>query len=371
MRSSSSIWIFCVLLFSSLPADGAERWKSEWERTVKAAKEEGQVTVYSSGGEDLAIRAGVFQKRFPEIKVVTLGGDPVSRILAERRAGKYIADVVIGGASTPWDLYLAKALDPLKDAMILPEVLSESGWWQGKHRWTDAEKRYTFSFLGNPQRGGIFYNTKMIRPDDFRSFWDFVNPKWKGKIAARDVREAGPGSSNVRVFYHTPKLGPEFIKRLFSEMEITLFRDRRQGVDWLASGKYPICFFCSSTDIGRAREQGLPVNELGEMKEGVGITSSGGNLGLSNRAPHPNAAKLFVNWLLSREGQIAVQQSYAQRGNPVNSRRIDIPKDGIPPEGRLREGVNYIEVEASERMSMEPALKVFNEALAEAEKRKR
>jgi ABC-type Fe3+ transport system substrate-binding protein len=113
------------------------------------------------------------------------------------------------------------------------------------------------------------------------------------------------------------------------------------------------------------------VNEFGEMKEGMGIASSGGNLGLANQAPHRNAAKVFVNWLLSREGQITVQTSYAKAGNPVNSLRIDIPKEGIPPADRLREEVNYIEVETPERMSTELALKVFNEALAEAERRKR
>ena len=371
MRSLRTVWIFGFLLFSSPPADGAERWEAEWERTVKAAREEGQVTVYVfAGGPELPIRAEVFQKRFPEIKVVTVSGDPAPRILAERRAGKYIADVAIGGPTTPWTLYLAKALDPLKDAMILPEVLDESKWWQGKHRWTDAEKRYAFPFLGNPQRGEFFYNTQLIHPKDFQSFWNFVNPKWKGKIEARDIRSPGPGSVVMRFFLHTPGLGPEFIKRLFGEMEITLFRDRRQAVDWLASGKYPICLLCNSTDVGKAKEQGLPVNEFGEMKEGVGIASSGGNVGLANRAPHPNAAKVFVNWLLSREGQITVQTSYAKVGNPVNSLRIDIPKDGIPPADRLREGVNYIEVETPERMSMELALKVFNEALAEAERRK-
>jgi iron(III) transport system substrate-binding protein len=372
MRNSSSVWIFFILLLSNFPVSGAERWEAEWEKTVKAARGEGQVIVYAfAGGPELPIEAGVFQKRYLEIKVVTVSGDPVPRILAERRAGKYIADVVIGGATTPWVLYQAAALDPLKDAMILPEVLDESKWWQGKHGWIDAERRYAFPFLANAQRGGIFYNTQLIRPNDFRSFWDFVNPKWKGKIQARDIRTAGPGTVNAKIFLYTPGLGPEFVKRLFGEMEITLFRDRRQAVDWLAGGKYAICFFCSSTDVGRGKAQGLPVDEFGEMKEGVGITSSGGSLGLANRAPHPNAAKVFVNWLLSREGQITVQTSYAKAGNPVNSRRIDIPKDGIPPAGRLREGVNYIEAETPERISMEPLIKIVNEALAEAERRKR
>lgn len=379
MRKPCSLWILTVwsstlfaMLFSASAVDGAESWQADWEKTLKAAKEEGQVTIYAfAGGPELPIEAGVFQKRYPEIRVVTVSGDPVPRILAERRAGKYVADVVIGGSSTPWDLYLAKALDPIKDAMILPEVMDESKWWQGRHRYTDAERRYAFMFLGNPQKGGISYNTNLINPREFQSFWDFVNPKLKGKIEARDIRAAGPGSPNVKIFLHTPRLGAEFIKRLFGEMEITFFRDRRQAVDWLATGKFSICFFCSSTDIGRGKRQGLPVNEFGEMREGVGLTSSGGNVGLANRAPHPNAAKLFMNWFLSREGQLTVQAAYAKAGNAVNSLRVDIPKDMIPPEDRLKEGVNYIEAETPERMSMEPVLRLFNEALAEAERRKR
>jgi iron(III) transport system substrate-binding protein len=105
------------------------------------------------------------------------------------------------------------------------------------------------------------------------------------------------------------------------------------------------------------------------MGEGVGISSSSGNIGLVSRAPHPNAAKVFINWLLSREGQITVQAEYVKAlVGTSNSRRIDIPKDILPPRERLVEGVNYIEVETAERMQAEPILKVVNEALAAAGK---
>jgi iron(III) transport system substrate-binding protein len=311
----------------------------------------------------------VFQKRFPEIKVVTVSGDPVPRILAERRAGKYLADVAIGGATTPYELYSAKALDSLKDAMILPEVADESKWWQGKHRFLDPEGEHAFMFIGHPQSGGIYYNTRLVDPKEFRSFWDFLNPKWKGKIHSRDIRSPGTGTANMKVFYYNPRLGTEFIRRLYTEMDITLFRDRRQGVDWLVTGKFPICFFCTRSDIGLAKRQGLPVEEFGAMKEGLGLTSSSGNMGLVNRAPHPNAAKVFVNWFLSRDGQLTLQREYAKAMvTAANSLRVDIPKDMIPPDQRLVGGIDYIEVETPERMSMEPILKIFNEALAKAGK---
>lgn len=361
---------FAFLQAAAVPVAERSNWPAEWDKTLKVAKEEGRVTIYHFGGAtSLPIEAGVFQKRFPEIKVLTVSGDPVPRILAERRAGKYIADIAIGGSTTPWQLYRAKALDPIKDTFLWAELLDESKWWGGKHHYTDPEQRYAFSFIGNPQMGSIFYNTKLIDPKEIQSFWDFLNPRWKGKMLVRDIRSPGTGTTVIKMFYYNPKIGAEFIRRLFTEMEITLFRDRRQSVDWLATGKYPICFFCQNSDVGRAKAQGLPVDEFGAMKEGVGISSSSGNIGFVNRAPHPNAAKVYINWLLSREGQITVQTEYVKAMvGTSNSRRIDIPKEMLPPRERLVDGVNYIEVETPERMQSEPILKVVNEALSEAAK---
>ncbi len=377
IKTTSLIFILSCLGLAqerlSVSAQEKPSWQIKWRKTVEAAKKEGQVTIYAFGGATmLPIEAGVFQKRYPEIKVVTVSGSPVRRLLTERRAGKFLGDVVVGGSSTPWRLYRAKALDSIKAAMILPEVRDESKWWQGKHRYTDPEREYGFVVIGNPQTGGIYYNTNLINPNEFGSFWDFLDPKWKGKIAARDVRSPGTGTSNMRVFYYNPKLGPPFIRRLFSEMDITLFRNRRQAVDWLANGKYPICFFCSRSTIGRAQLQGLPVGAFGEMKEGVGLTSSSGNIGLMNKAPHPNAAKVYINWFLSREGQLTLQREYSKAlVSSSNSLRIDIPKDMIPPAQRLRDDVTYIEADTPERMFMKPILKVFVEALAEAKSRKK
>jgi iron(III) transport system substrate-binding protein len=349
---------------------GVPAWEAEWKRTVEAAKKEGQVTIYPGAGQSLLpIEAGVFQKKFPEIKVVTaVTGDNV-RILSERRAGKYLADIVVGGAQALLEIYQAKALDPTRDAMILPEVRDQSKWWQGKHRYVDPEARHVFMFIGVPDRGSIYYNTRLVHAAEIGSFFDFLNPKWKGKIELRDIRLPGSGQSVIRAFYYNPRLGPEFIRRLVSEMDVTLYRDRRQAVDWLATGKFPICFFCTRSDIARAQDQGLPIAAFGELKEGMSVASSSGTLGLVNRPAHPNAAKVYLNWFLSREGQLTLQNEYAKaKVSASNSLRIDIPKGMVPPDERLQEGMEYVEVETSERISMGPVLKVFNEALARAGK---
>jgi iron(III) transport system substrate-binding protein len=372
-----SFAVFSLFVLAGIAAEAGQApqaWQAEWERTAEAAKKEGQVRLYISPQSSISLQAGVFQKRFPEIKIVTVVGSGsaiLPRVFAERRAGRYLADVTMAGATTLSELHLARALDPIRDAMILPEVVDESRWWGGKHRYTDPERRYGFTFIGHPQSGGFYYNTRLVNPAEFKSFWDFLNPKWKGKIGARDIRAPGPGTgtANLRVFYYNPKLGPEYIRRLFSETDLTLFRDRRQGVDWLVTGKFPLCFFCTRSDVGTAKRQGLPVEEFGAMKEGMGLTSSSGNIGILNRAPHPNAAKVFVNWFLSREGQLALQREYVKHQvTASNSLRIDIPKDMLPQDERLEEGVEYIEVETPERMSMEPILKVYNEGLKAAGK---
>ena len=364
-----SVFSFVITTAKAMPS-----WQVEWKKTVEAAKKEGQVYIVAGPAAGLSIiQPGVFQKRFPEIKVVsTVGRSQVPRIMAERRAGKYIPDVIIGGGTTVYNLYKAKALDSIRDAMILPEIRDESLWWRGKHHYMDPERKYALAFIGIPDKGNIYYNTDLVNPKEIQSYWDFVNPKWRGKITARDIRTSGVGTTSMRIFYYNPRLGPEFIRKLFGEMDITLFRDGRQGVNWLATGKIPICFFCTSSAVARAKGQGLPIGEFGFMKEGAGFTSSVGNINLANRAPHPNAAKVFINWLLSREGQVSLQQEAVKHKlRSSNSLRIDIPKDIIPPRHRLVEGVEYTDVDTPERISNEPIRKVVNKALAEAKERRR
>jgi len=97
-----------------------------------------------------------------------------------------------------------------------------------------------------------------------------------------------------------------------------------------------------------------------------------GTITLMDRAPHPNAAKVFVNWFLSREGQISLQRSLARaEDNAPDSLRVDIPKDDIHPSSRRKEGVKDMEMFTPERMKMGPPLQVFEKALAEAQRKKR
>jgi ABC-type Fe3+ transport system substrate-binding protein len=250
--------------------------------------------------------------------------------------------------------------------LLLPDVLDEQNWYGGKHQYMDHEG-YVFLFIANSQSGSaVQYNSKPVDPKEIKSYWDFLNPKWKARMEARDVRTPGPGNGVMRFFYHNSELGPKFIKRLFGEMDITLYRELRQGADWLATGKFAICFFC---EIRQATEQGLPVAAFGALKEGAGVSVGDGALTLLKESAHPNAAKVFVNWFLSREGQLAFQTAAAKFPNDaVDSRRVDIPKDNVPSDRRRVPGYNYIDIDTPERRDNGPPMKIFLEALEETKK---
>jgi len=356
-------------------AQSAEDWKKEWEKTVAAAEQEGQLTFYSLSEIGQAISNTSFQKKFPKIKislVTARGGEHVTRIMAERRAGKFLADVGNLGNTSPYRLYQSKVLDPIVSAFILPEVKDESKWWQGKQHFIDPEGKYILVYVGAP----LFlvgYNTKQINPSLFKSYWDLLDPKWKGKIVAFDPKAGGFAATRDRFFFHNPELGAPFLRRLFSEMALTLYARYPQGEDWLATGKYALCL-CRHQSISEAKSQGLPVDlmEPGQFKEGVGVETRAKTMVLMNQAPHPNAAKVFINWFLSREGQLDFQKTSAKYidAGAEGSLRIDIPKDDIPPRNRLNPGVKYVPQWNSEFFDMKPIAKVISEAQGEAANKK-
>lgn len=374
MRTRIVLFYFFLVTFAfmrSAFSQARPAWEVEWERIVQAANKEGQVNVYM-WGNTAVLDEGLFQAAHPRVRVTVVsgrGGQLLQRILAERRAGKFIADVYIDGLGNIYPAYLAKTLEPIKAVLLLPEVSDESRWWQGRHHYTDREASYLFRFQSTAMKGMIAYHNRLVNPKTFSSFWDFLRPQWKGKMEARDVREAGPGSAAMRFFYHNPDLGPNFISRLFGEMDVALFRDNRLAVDWLGSGKYAICFFCNEVDA--ARRQGLLVDTFKEvMREGAGLYQQAGTITLVNRSPHPSAAKLFINWFLSREGQYALQKASARaQGSAGDSLRVDIPKDYVLPEDRREEGVKYMDMDTPERMDIRPVIKIFSEALAKGEKK--
>ncbi len=376
-RNSARMVLAVTIFLSQAPSFAAEvkaDWQIEWEKTVKAGEQEGQLVLYTLSEVGEVFVNSSFQRKFPKIKISLVsarGGELVSRIMAERRAGKFLADVGNLGNTSPYRLYQAKVLEPITSAFLLPEVKDKSKWWQGKHHTIDPEGKHILVYVGAPLYL-VAYNTSLVKPHEFKSYWDLLNPKWKSKIAAFDLRSGGFAATRERFFYHHSELGPEFVKRLYSEMDITLYRQYPQGEDWLATGKFALCL-CRHQSISEAKRQGLPVDLVDPslFKEGVGVETRAKTLALMNKAPHPNAARVFINWFLSKEGQIDFQKvaaKYIDAGGE-GSLRTDISKDDIPARNRLLPGVRYIPQWNPEMFDMKQITKVIDEALAGTVKR--
>lgn len=352
--------VLALLLFAA-PAFAAEGWQTEWERTKAAAEKEGEVAYYTLGDDYNYVKE--FEKRFPKIKVKIVPGRGVellSRIMAERRAGKYLADVARLGNTSPYSLYQGKALQPMPSAFILPEVKDESKWWQGRHHYADPDQRYIFVSVGSVSNNIVAYNTQLVNPGDMNSYWDILD-QWKGKIVAMDPRGGGYGRSGARFVYYNPQLGPRYLQRLFAESGAALSRDYRQAIDWVASKKFSILLFGNGDDIWDAKAQGLPVNVLdtGAWKEGTSLEPGAFTFVWVEKSPHPNASKVFINWLLSRDGQMEIQKE-AQSNDSL---RIDIPKTDVKPNMRRRDGGKYIVTWTPEWMDTEPLTKLVSQAV--------
>jgi iron(III) transport system substrate-binding protein len=363
-----SILVELPIYAPALAAEVKAGVEAEWGKLVEAAKKEGKVSIFLYQRDNVEAAVKSFEKRYPEIQVVTAAtpaAETGPRIMAERRAGKFLWDICICGPTTPYAvLYVAKALDPIKPALMLPEVVDQAKWWNGTHHYMDPEGSTIFVFLGSVDMPNLFYNKNLVDPKEFKSYWDMIHGKWRGKIVALDPRQPGRQRVSARFLYHIPELGASFLTRLFTEMDVALSREDRQALDWLAVGKYSLCLFCGNADAAKA--QGLPVEEFEvyRWRETPAIFSgSNGTLALMNQAPHPNAARVFINWLLSREGQRSFQKIMNSPDLIMESMRVDIPKDPIPAQQRRVAGVKYIIMDTPERSDQSPVSKLLKEII--------
>jgi iron(III) transport system substrate-binding protein len=330
-----------VLIFLAGLSSAQEKgWEKEWNETLARARKEGRVVV--AGWSDAAVRQDLpakFTARFG-IPVEYIGGrtgDHAARIRTERQAGVYTIDVVLGGIdSMATILHRERMLDPLRPVLILPEVVDPSKWKKGRLWFVDPEEKYILR-LFNYVTGAIHINSDQVKPAELKSVKGLLEPKWRGKISAHDPTVPGSGNTPARFYI---QFGEEFVKRLYIDQKPVLSRDRRQMADWLARGTYPIALDASGDDVRRLKQEGFPVMSLYGLPDLSGmIAGSFGLAVLVNKAPHPNAAQVFLNWLASREGL----EIYARAGGTVPT-RSDIDAASFAPAEEIPiPGVNYFD----------------------------
>ena len=304
-RASKMTWLCALVAMGwSLWPDNAAQAASAWDDLIAAAQREGTVVVAGPAHPEVrqALPAA-FKARFG-INMEYIGGPAsaaAAKLRAERAAGIYAVDVTLAGIQSMATIFHREGLlDPIKPLLILPEVLDGSKWKRGSLWFMDPEQRYVLRLFSS-EAEEFSINTQQVKPDEIRSAQDLLNPKWKGKIATHDPTVPGTGSNQAARFY--VQFGEDFVKRLYVDQEPALSRDERQLTDWLLRGTYPIVFGVDDARIDEMNKEGMPVLAIQSLPDLPATVAVGNGLvGLFKNAPHPNAAKLFINWLASKEG---------------------------------------------------------------------
>lgn len=319
----------------------AQAAPSDWDELVAAARREGRVVVI--GPPDAEVRKNLpaaFRSRFG-VTVEYLGGrtsEQADRLRVERHSGRFSVDVTIGGIQSMATIFhREKMLMPLRPALILPEVVDGSKWKRGDLWFSDPENQYVLR-LTSSVSSSFYINTSVVNPNELRAARDLLNPKWKGKISTQDPTVPGSGSNQAAQFYMDH--GESFVKQLYVDQKPMISRDTRQLTDWLLRGAYPIAFNVDGDHVEAMRLEGMPLMAMDDVPDLRNAISAGfGLVAIFDQAPHPAAAKLFVNWLASKEGL----ETWA-RATRTSPTRNDIDEESfVPDSSRPKPGVAYFD----------------------------
>jgi iron(III) transport system substrate-binding protein len=278
-----------------LSAPRPARAEDDWSKIVEGAKKEGRVVLYSASvglpmHQELkkdfeatyGITVDVLEARASEVR---------ERIRIEQSAGRFVADVSENGR-TATTLQISQ--DHVFDAFgPLPSL----GHLKPEFR-SDEIRLPIFAIIY-----GILVNTRLVKPQDEPKSWlDIVDPRWKGKILSDDFRALGGGG----VLFYTlmERFGRDFMEKL-AKQDLKFSREIPANERRVARGELPIYLPDSLTVIPTLK--GLPVKFLAPQK---GMPYIGYDLALLKNAPHPNAARLLMEYYLSQK----MQQRFANLG---------------------------------------------------------
>jgi iron(III) transport system substrate-binding protein len=296
-------------------------WKEEWEKVLAAARKEGAVTI--AGPPQAAERSVMqkFQKAYPGIKLEYTGltnAQFMSRASTERNGGVYAWDIYIGGVSSGYRYVDQGFFQPIRSNLIDPELTDDSIWLGGFDAgFQDNAGKYMYAFTGYITNL-VAVNRSVVPESQLNFSKDLLDPKWRGKIVIYDPRAGGAGLLALSALRR--ELGDDVVKTLMVDQKPILSVDKRQFTEWVVRGRYPIGIGVVDAYLAPFLEEGLG-KDVKSLETGLRVMTSGsGNLHIMGRNPHPNAAKVFANWLLSKD----TQADWAKTAD-TNSRRLDTP----------------------------------------------
>ena len=283
-------WCFASLILQLNGILAFQAWaqSDHLAKLIEAAKKEGQLNWYTSMSVvDNTRYLELFNKKYPFIKVNVrrVGGERlVTIITTEHRAGKTLFDVVISSGVAPSLIksgIFAKYLSP-EYKYFAPGTKDAEGYWADTYTNTLA----------------LTYNTRMVPKDKVPQRWeDLLAPQWKGKKIAIDTEPYEWFDACLRVM--GKEKGWDYLKR-FGDQELVVVRGNNLRAQQLAAGEFPFGFSYAH-QIDRMKRDNAPVDWV--KSEHVFAVNLLHPVFIAAKAEHPNAARLFVEFALSKEAQ--------------------------------------------------------------------
>ena len=306
-----------AVVLSAAPAL-AQPKPADWDKIVEAAKKEGKIVASIPPSPELRKTMELaFSRRYGIATefVPARGGAIIQRMVSEAKTSSQYFDLHIGGTeSIVTGLLPENILEPVDPFLILPEVRDPKYWWGG-HIYIDNARRFVYNFVAY-QTVSLWSNPNEYKPSEFKSFDDLLNPKLQGRIGISDPRTPGSGSS-MWSYMHYIK-GEEYLRRLVAQ-KLFITRDLRLLAENLARGKIAVTSGIGYSEFYPFIKANLPVVALPVPKEGLYVSGGYGHIVVFKNQPHPNATRVFINWLLSHDGQ-----EVFSRGMGVGTRRLDV-----------------------------------------------
>jgi ABC-type Fe3+ transport system substrate-binding protein len=259
---------------------------------IEAAKREGQVTWYTTQIMTQFGRPAIdaFQKRYG-IRINAVRGDSIEhavRMLNEAQAGRVQADVFDGTSNATAMKRAGAALQWQPDrAKLLPKEFSDpEGYWVASNIYVQTPA----------------YNTNLVsKGSEPRNWPDLLDPKWKGKMAwaTHATTSGAPGFVGVVLTELGEEKGKAYLRALAKQNIIEVGGSARSIVDQVIAGEYPLALQIFNHQPFISAERGAPVDWIA-VNPSMAILAVAG---VSKDAPHPNAGKLLVDFLVSDEAQ--------------------------------------------------------------------